>query len=100
MRRREGGRRCLPLGVDGVGEGDAESDVDADAVGEGSDADGVIGRDFDLAFERSIHGFSGGIQGTVYCATAERERSHFLGTQTPTRTRQAATRRLALQGSD
>lgn len=98
MSRREGGRRRFSEGEGegGVGEDEFEGEgEEPDSVVE--DAEGVTGRDFDLTFERSIHGFSGGIRGTVYCAIALRDMSHRLGAQTPTRTRQAATRRLALQ---
>ena len=79
-----------------------EVDESEESEGEEAEADmeGVTGRDFALAFERSIHGFSGGIRGTVYCATAGRDKSHRFGAQTPTRTRQAATTRLTLLGSE
>lgn len=104
MSRREGGRRRLPAGGDGAvtvaeveleGVGEGEGEGEAGARDE-EDAEGVAGRDLALALERSTHGFSGGIRGTVYCATAGRERSQRLGAHTPTRTRQAATRRFAL----
>ncbi len=94
MSRREGGRWRFSEGFGG--EGDAVKSDEAEGE---SDADGVSGRDFSLAFERSTHGFSGGILGTVYCATAGKDISHRFGAQTPTRTRQAATRRLTLQSS-
>ncbi len=45
---------------------------------------------------RSIHGFSGGVSGTVYCFRAATDISHFLGVQTPTRTRQAVMSLFAL----
>lgn len=104
MSRREGGRRRLPEGDGEGGAGDVEFEEEEGSGDEAGsaveDAEGVTGRDFALAFERSIHGFSGGIRGTVYCAIALRDMSHRLGAQTPTRTRQAATRRLALQRSE
>ena len=111
MSRREGGRRRLlgpelvpplvfgPAAVDEFAE-DAGGSAGAPAREDGGrveEGDGVTGRDFTLALERSIQGFSGGILGTVYWATAVSDRSHRFGAQTPTRTRQAATRRLALQ---
>ena len=49
-------------------------------------------------FGLSIHGFSLGVAGVVYCERAVRERSQRFGTHTPTRTRQAATSRLPLVG--
>ena len=126
MSRCVGGRRRLPVsGVEteaggsdpegceeeggggdddeGVGVGERESDEEegcapvAETDGLEDEGEGVSGRDLALALVRSIHGFSGGILGTVYWATAERERSQRLGAQTPTRTRHAATSRLALQ---
>ena len=45
---------------------------------------------------RSIHGLSGGVSGTVYCLSAVGDISHFLGIQTPTKTRQAAMSLFAL----
>lgn len=119
MRRRDGGRRRLPEEEAEAGaelepepvpllgpaeafagvEAEVEVEVEAEgAVGAVAGAgDGVAARDLVLALVRSIHGFSGGTRGTVYWATAERDMSHLFGAQTPTRTRQAATRRLALQ---
>lgn len=119
MRRRDGGRRRFPepepepasgpelkpvlgpaVALTGVEakfgfESEAEGAGGAGAAGTGV---GVAARDgLDLTLARSIQGFSGGTRGTVYWATAETDMSHCFGTQTPTRTRQAATRRLALQ---
>lgn len=45
---------------------------------------------------RSTHGFSGGVCGVVYWESAARDRSHRLGTHTPTKTLQAAMIRFAL----
>ena len=99
MSRREGGRRRFSEGEGGVGEDEVVEEPAGEGVARSAEeVEGVTGRDFALAFERSIHGFSGGIRGTVYCARALRDMSHRLGTQTPTRTRQAATSRLELQG--
>ena len=64
-----------------------------------SERDGERGpgvEDRDLTRDLSIHGFAGGNWGVVYCERAEMERSNRSGSQTPTRTRQAATRRFAL----
>ena len=43
------------------------------------------------------HRLSGGVAGVVYCERAARGRSQCFGAQTPTNTRHAATRRLALK---
>ena len=91
----------MPAGDCVAGEAGAEAGAGV-AGAEGEDArdvaevEGVAGRDLDLLLERSTHGFSGGTRGTVYCATAGRDKSHRFGAHTPTSTRQAATRRFAL----
>ena len=98
MTRRVGGRRLLP--ADRAGEdGLPDASEGAGEIALELSGPGVTGRDFAFAFERSTHGFSGGTRGTVYWATAERDRSHRLGAHTPTSTRQAATSRLALLGA-
>jgi hypothetical protein len=97
MSRRVGGRRrrlrvslSLPVSLASAAPEDALGGAEFREVDRGEvDEDGLG------SLLRSIHGFSGGRRGIVYCATASRERSHFLGAQTPTRTRQVATRRLA-----
>ena len=53
--------------------------------------------DLDLTRERSIHWFSGGSWGVVYCDRAVRLRSHLFGAHTPMRTRHAATSCFALE---
>lgn len=51
------------------------------------------------ALVRSIQGLSAGVTGVVYCDSAASDRSHRFGVQTPTKTRHAATTRLALEES-
>ena len=68
--------------------------LDAIAIEAGSDL-GVMDV-VDLG--RSIQGFSFGLSGVVYCASAVIDSSHRFGAQTPKRTRQAATSRFALVG--
>lgn len=89
MTRREGGRFFLrdlvglPFGDEFSGP---EDDVGA----------GVDDLDLDRTRERSIHWFSGGNCGVVYCERAFKLRSHFFGAHTPMRARHAATNRFAL----
>lgn len=52
------------------------------------------------ALVRSTHGLSAGVIGVVYCESAESDRSQRLGVHTPTKTRHAATSRLALMAPE
>lgn len=103
MRRRVGGFR-FRFGA--LLEPEDDDDDEAGEEGEGEGLAGVLvdgveedifaleerwGDEDCLLFGRSIHGFSGGVSGTVYCFKAVPDKSHFLGVQTPTSTRQAAT---------
>ena len=98
MRRRVGGLRLrLPgvegdEGVEGFGEVILLASSDVDCVTDVREGEDPIGR----AFALSIHGFSGGVSGTVYCFRAARDKSHFFGPHTPTSTRQAAKSRFPL----
>ena len=91
MSLREGGRRRLR--EDGAGE-EFEDAVEAPLATGGVTVPAILRG---LTLERSIHSFSAGRAGTVYWERALSERSHFFGIQTPTRMRQAATRRFTLQ---
>lgn len=93
---REGGRRRLR-------DDDAGTEVDWGVL-EDADEEPLTGSGSalpemrrGLTLERSIHSFSAGRAGVVYCERALNERSHFFGIHTPTRMRHAATRRFTLR---
>jgi hypothetical protein len=93
MMRREGGRRFGRAWTGG------SSISVGPSVGLGSGLvvlDSVSFLGGVLGFGLSIHGFSFGFSGVVYCERAAIESSHRFGVQTPKSTRQAATKRFAL----
>lgn len=96
MSLREGGRRRLREDVGAVRE---EEPVDGPGAEVSAGWATVAASTLCvLSFERSIHSFSAGTAGIVYCESAFSERSHFFGIHTPTSTRHAATRRFTLSG--
>lgn len=108
MIRRDGGRGdgrvfaggsalCDSSGVrKTLGGAIALVDSSAEPGDSADDEDGAAGVGAVEGIGRSIHGFSLGMSGVVYCESAATGNSQRLGAQMPTRTRHAAMIRLAL----